>query len=375
MAKKDPRVLIREGRKEIRSMMQGFLETISADLINRITVKAKKAKPSEMVNVTKNIELPKGQVYTQALREAMAVIVREAINIARSEVPAKVKFSEFDDLPPGLKRFLQTQAAMYVQTQIEDLNKKLRFKYQDTLPITDNVDTLTKELSNEAAVYISSTPVVAASGKFVSTSVNTARKAYFDNPEVMEKIEAFQYINVEPNAAICKDLKNHVFRADDPDLDKFTPPFHFNCDGWLRPILVGKLKDRKPDKYTPTKAAQKSIQFQECCGLYFAEIPDSFNPPQRAIENAKRGLELKKKWKRGGTAVGVARARDLSNGRSISRDTVGRMAAFNRHRKNSDSKAREKDGGPTAGYIAWLLWGGDAGVDWAMRIMDQVQSK
>jgi HK97 family phage prohead protease len=90
-------------------------------------------------------------------------------------------------------------------------------------------------------------------------------------------------------------------------------------------------------------------------------------PPKQAQQNARRGLELRKEWGRGGTEIGVARARNISNGDSLSEDTIKRMASFNRHRQNYKPDKKENDGGPTAGTIAWLLWGGTEGVDWAIR--------
>jgi HK97 family phage prohead protease len=90
-------------------------------------------------------------------------------------------------------------------------------------------------------------------------------------------------------------------------------------------------------------------------------------PPKQSQQNARRGLELRKVWGRGGTEVGVARARNISNGDSLSEDTIKRMASFNRHRQNYNPDKKENDGGPTAGTIAWLLWGGTDGIDWAIR--------
>lgn len=98
-------------------------------------------------------------------------------------------------------------------------------------------------------------------------------------------------------------------------------------------------------------------------------------PPKKVQDNAKEGLELRRQWGRGGTAVGVARARDLSNGADLSIETIKRMAQFNRHRQNYKPNKKESDGGPTAGTIAWLLWGGTEGVDWAIRISKQDQNK
>jgi hypothetical protein len=102
-------------------------------------------------------------------------------------------------------------------------------------------------------------------------------------------------------------------------------------------------------------------------------MADGFVPPQQVRANAKRGLELRKKHNRGGTEVGVARARDLSNGAALSLDTIKRMNSyFARHEVD---KKGEGWGVDSAGYIAWLLWGGDAGWSWARGILRQQESK
>ena len=103
---------------------------------------------------------------------------------------------------------------------------------------------------------------------------------------------------------------------------------------------------------------------------------ESFKPPASAVNNAKRGLELRKKWGRGGLSPseakshgidsGVTRARKIASGK-VSQHDVRRMSAFNRHRKNYRPEKKMPDGGPTAGTIAWLLWGGTSGVNWAKK--------
>ena len=102
-------------------------------------------------------------------------------------------------------------------------------------------------------------------------------------------------------------------------------------------------------------------------------MSDGFVPPQEVRNNAKRGLELRAKHNRGGTEVGVARARDLSNGKALSLDTLKRMNSyFARHEVD---KKGEGWGVDSAGYIAWLLWGGDAGRAWAKRITSEQENK
>jgi hypothetical protein len=100
------------------------------------------------------------------------------------------------------------------------------------------------------------------------------------------------------------------------------------------------------------------------------EFEDSYNDyPNQASENAKVALRWAEEngWGDCGTAVGKARANQLAKGESITRDTIARMAAFERHRQNSD-----KELGDGCGRLMWLAWGGDEGVEWAQRKLQQI---
>ena len=95
---------------------------------------------------------------------------------------------------------------------------------------------------------------------------------------------------------------------------------------------------------------------------------DENKPTKGMIEEAARGLEWRREYNRGGTEVGVARARDISNGTNLSDDTVKRMHSFfSRHEVDKKGQGFQpgEDGFPSAGRIAWALWGGDAGQTWA----------
>jgi len=89
-------------------------------------------------------------------------------------------------------------------------------------------------------------------------------------------------------------------------------------------------------------------------------------PTDSMANNARRGLELRRKFGRGGTAVGVARARDLMNRNKLSPSTVLRMYSFfSRHEVDKKGKDFNNSERPSNGKIAWLLWGGDSGFAWA----------
>lgn len=98
-------------------------------------------------------------------------------------------------------------------------------------------------------------------------------------------------------------------------------------------------------------------------------MPDTrFTPTLEMAAAAKRGLRLREKFNRGGTQVGVDRANQLSERRELSEADVKSMHSyFARHEVDKTTKTHkwDSDEDPSAGFIAWLLWGGDAGKEWA----------
>jgi HK97 family phage major capsid protein/HK97 family phage prohead protease len=107
----------------------------------------------------------------------------------------------------------------------------------------------------------------------------------------------------------------------------------------------------------------------------------NLKPTATMAEEAQRGLDWRKEHGRGGTEVGVARARQLVNRQELSPETVRRMVSyFARHEvdKEGEGFSPDEDGYPSAGRIAWALWGGDAGKSWANekdRVMDRIDDE
>jgi hypothetical protein len=92
--------------------------------------------------------------------------------------------------------------------------------------------------------------------------------------------------------------------------------------------------------------------------------------PEAASKNAARSIELRDKYDlKCGTLVGWQRANQLAKGENISRETIARMASFERHRKNSTGDPKE-----SCGPLMWLAWGGDEGVAWAQRKLKQIDT-
>ena len=104
----------------------------------------------------------------------------------------------------------------------------------------------------------------------------------------------------------------------------------------------------------------------------------SHKPTDGMVTAAKRALAWRREYGRGGTDVGVARARNIANRDSLSDETVKRMFSFFSRHENNKAKhysAKESDGGPTAWRIAWDLWGGNAGFSFSKRIAERLEKE
>jgi len=102
--------------------------------------------------------------------------------------------------------------------------------------------------------------------------------------------------------------------------------------------------------------------------------------PVEVAAVAKRGLENRRKYGRGGTLVGARRASQLASRDVVSIETIKRMVAyFERHEVDLEAPAARPGHPqyPSAGRIAWDLWGGAPGRAWARRqlvVWERVQA-
>ena len=98
-------------------------------------------------------------------------------------------------------------------------------------------------------------------------------------------------------------------------------------------------------------------------------MAETYKPTQAMADAARRGLKLRmasSPSRRGGTAVGMARARQFANRQQVSLDIVKRTFSF-----LSRAATYYKPGENTPGTQAYLLWGGPAGLTWAKNILDK----
>ncbi len=100
-----------------------------------------------------------------------------------------------------------------------------------------------------------------------------------------------------------------------------------------------------------------------------------FTPTQAMIDNAKQGLEWREEFERGGTDVGVATANAIID-KKITADRTKRIFSYlSRHEVDKDAEGFNdgEDGFPSAGRIAWELWGGDEAFVWSADKVKEIK--
>jgi len=131
---------------------------------------------------------------------------------------------------------------------------------------------------------------------------------------------------------------------------------------------IGRLLIRQEEEDPQVEGNCSSCRTnpQPCC----APRPNPVPPPSvqaTAAGALERRRQSRQRWRPGGTAVGIARARDLQNARNVSERTIERMHSFfSRHDTPQNRQARRDPMSPAS--ISWDLWGGDAGRKWINEI-------
>jgi hypothetical protein len=146
---------------------------------------------------------------------------------------------------------------------------------------------------------------------------------------------------------------------------------------------VDVIKELASEMSTLHKARVSSLM-DEIEDIFEGDLEKGFRPPASVARAAERGLELRREHGRGGLSAkqaseqgigsGVQRAVNLKNRDELSLETVKRMKNFFSRHRTYKERGYHRDR-TSASYISWLLWGGDAGDQWAQKIIKQESKK
>lgn len=239
----------------------------------------------------------------------------------------------------------EARLALYEETIIPHLRKVASDLNEWLVPMFD--ERLTLEFD------IDSIPALSERVKRTYENVTSAVRE-----GIMTRNEARQQLNLEPiEGADDLYISANLFPISDGEVEKPENPINDED--------LADYDDEETDKAIAFLLEEEKA---------LSDIDTT--PTNSMAEEAARGLQWRKKYKRGGTTVGVARANQLMNKENLSVDTVLRMYSFfSRHEvdKQAEGFSQGEKGYPSGGRIAWALWGGDAGFSWSTKVRNQIE--
>ena len=152
--------------------------------------------------------------------------------------------------------------------------------------------------------------------------------------------------------------------------EEFVDPSAGESQEDFIPRCIAKLVGDEGYETDQAAAICYSTYREKASAEEFAETYTDY--PEAAVNAAKRALAWAEEngWGDCGMGPGKARANQLANREPLSRETIARMSAFQRHRQNSDTPY-----GEGCGKLMWDAWGGDAGIAWAERKLKEIDKE
>lgn len=154
------------------------------------------------------------------------------------------------------------------------------------------------------------------------------------------------------------------------DVSAVTYPAYQATEMALRSLERAKAAALEADDPLAAHFARLTLAEERANGI-------STRPSAGMAAAARDGLRLHEDGRSGDglKPETVARAKKISAREALTEDHVIEMAAwFKRHATASKSPGWDKAGEEKPGYVAWQLWGGDAGASWSASKADQIKA-
>lgn len=284
-----PSTTISKGSEEIAEVMREKLDFVKAKLINDIMRYYRQLPEGRKVNAIKSVSIGGQRKFKDALKGALARICAQALRDVREEVPTKskvklsdnvaaikaldpqgvFKFDDFSRLPKHVQLLLELQAKTIADKMTADLSDRVSFQFMQSQTSTDSADLIEKDITDAANNMIEAGAVDTAALNVVSTMVNETRGGFFFDPEVLQEIASFTFVNADPKSDICRSLAGMVFETNDAEALRYNPPLHHNCKSYLRANLKSSSRLPTVTGLPPiSEGAKKSITFSEKVDFY-----------------------------------------------------------------------------------------------------------
>lgn len=315
-----PSKLIRQSAERIRTAGKGFLPYFAQKYIRSVMIAKQKANGPDEIKAPINATVPSTAVYQSALRSSYMIAKIEADEIQSKLFKTGVKkLSEFrlgsaklkrvqdavseyeqalarlnsaqgdievddaiyalgrisdkvnlifgDYLTPSQKKAVDAKVEVFSETQKNDVIKAVDLQYQSSLGYAED-DELEQDMLDSADGIIGGPMTTAGPDVQASQVVNDglleAAEKYSE--ETGDEIISYTYIAKDDDRTtdLCRELDGMTLAATDPNVNKYSPPLHFNCRSFMQ-VNTSRTKNNPEITKIPklTKEAQKQMQFSE----------------------------------------------------------------------------------------------------------------
>ncbi len=277
--------LMSTSAKKISESIRASLEFSGKKFINDTINRAKQLTDDKKQKATDKVVMGGSKKFRDALKPLLAEAAALAIDSARKEIPSKknvelkthekdlirlsekygdiseIKLNELSKLPGYMQVLIAKQSDLISQHSLDELKARLAFTYSSIDLRSKDMNVVKQNMEESLNDFIASSQVAVKGENVAALMVNEGRSSFFFEPDVLEEIHSFTFMNRDPKSPICKELAGTTFNTNDAESLRYSPPLHHNCKSYLRANLKSSNGVKKLEVKTrsPTPEAVKSI--------------------------------------------------------------------------------------------------------------------
>ncbi len=241
--------------------MREELQKIGDRFVQDLMRKYRASTQAQRINAFKQVSPVGAGAYERQVTDWFTEIAARAIKDTKKEL----ELADITKLPSKIQKRIKAQSALLVGKQITDLVASIVFKYAANVENSAGSEAiLENEIQNASDEFVDGPSIEKGATNAAGVIVNESRNAAFYEPETLDEIESFTFVNGDPVSEICQDLAGRTFAKDDPEAERYQPPLHWNCKSYIVANLKGSGKEIDPRGLTPSSAKiAQTVQFEE----------------------------------------------------------------------------------------------------------------
>lgn len=244
--------------KILTQQKQAFLGFISSKI----------QKAELTLTLVNNLQLK----YQLQLQQTIREMLRESFTLGREDARREVGEPHYKvKIPPTQAIEWFEKKSFYVKSVLnEQLLKQIKQTLVTAMEIGESLPETIAKIEAAYEPFLGDSRVIVDEKQpqpyRIETLVRTnqtgaynwGRVAMFNDPELEGFVEAVEYSAILDGrqTQICENLDGKIIRMNDPDLQRITPPNHFNCRSLLVPVTLAD------PPYAPIKRSEMDYALQ-----------------------------------------------------------------------------------------------------------------